>query len=211
MLYAAVALCPVPGGKVKSYDDAAVLKRRGIHSVVPVPGGLAVVADRFWRAKEAAAALTVQWDPGAGAGTSSAQFRRDYRAALDGPLQIARKDGETRLAALAKGEDAGLSWAAAKTVSRQEPQGLPQAALRKVMSADAAKLPAYAGVERGEEGYALYRITRVIVGAPREGSKAAEDFMRLDRQAEAAQLDAYVASLRAKAKIEVKPANLESK
>ena len=98
MLYAAVALCPVPGGKVKSYDDAAVLKRRGVHSVVPVPGGLAVVADRFWRAKEAAAALTVQWDPGAGAGTSSAQFRRDYRAALDGPLQIARKDGDARAA-----------------------------------------------------------------------------------------------------------------
>jgi isoquinoline 1-oxidoreductase beta subunit len=94
MLYAAVALCPVPGGKVKSYDDAEVLKRRGIHSVVPVPGGLAVVADRFWRAKEAAAALTVEWDPGAGAGTSSAQFRRDYRAALDGPLQVARKDGD---------------------------------------------------------------------------------------------------------------------
>jgi len=29
------------------------------------------------RAKEAAAALTVEWDPGAGAGTSSAQFRLD--------------------------------------------------------------------------------------------------------------------------------------
>jgi isoquinoline 1-oxidoreductase subunit beta len=101
MLYAAVALCPVPGGKVKSYDDAEVLKRRGVHSVVPVPGGLAVVADRFWRAKEAAAALTVQWDPGAGAGTSSAQFRQDYRGALDGPLQTARKKGDapTALAA----------------------------------------------------------------------------------------------------------------
>jgi isoquinoline 1-oxidoreductase beta subunit len=106
MLYAAVALCPVPGGKVKSYDDTEVLKRRGVHSVVPVPGGLAVVADRFWRAKEAAAALTVEWDPGAGAGTSSAQFRQDYRAALDGPLQIARKDGDAQ-AALASPAPAG--------------------------------------------------------------------------------------------------------
>jgi isoquinoline 1-oxidoreductase beta subunit len=96
MLYAAVTLCPVPGGKVKSYDDSAVLKRRGVHSVVPVPGGLAVVADRFWRAKEAAAALQVQWDPGQGAGTSSAAFRRDYRAALNGPLETARKEGDAR-------------------------------------------------------------------------------------------------------------------
>ena len=34
---------------------------------------------------------------------------------------------------------------------------------------------------------------------------------RFDRQAGSAQLDAYVASLRAKAKIDVKPGNLEPK
>src|SRR5262249_20794289 len=94
MLYAAVTLCPVPGGKVKRYDDTAVLKRRGVQAVVDVPGGVAVVADRFWRAKEAAAALDVAWDPGTGAGTSSTQFRRDYRAALDGALETARDDGD---------------------------------------------------------------------------------------------------------------------
>ena len=124
---------------------------------------------------------------------------------------LARKDGEEKLAALAKGGDAGLSWAPAKTVSRQDPQGLPQAALRKIMSADAARLPAYAGSERGEEGYAVYRIARVIPAEPKEGKQADQARDRFDRQAGAAQLDAYVASLRAKAKIDVKPANLETK
>ena len=72
MLYAAVTTCPVFGGSVKSYDAKATLGRRGIKTVVAVPGGVAVVADRFWRAKEALAALPIEWDYGSGAGTDSA-------------------------------------------------------------------------------------------------------------------------------------------
>jgi isoquinoline 1-oxidoreductase subunit beta len=60
---------------------------------MPIPGGLAVVADRFWRAKQGAADLPVEWDFGPGAGTSSAQFRAEYRAALDGSLVSARNEG----------------------------------------------------------------------------------------------------------------------
>jgi isoquinoline 1-oxidoreductase beta subunit len=94
MVYAAVVMCPVPGGQVKSYDAGAISKFRGVVSIVPVPNGVAVVADRFWRAKQAALALPVQWDPGKGAGTSSAQFREDYRNALKGPLQNAKSVGD---------------------------------------------------------------------------------------------------------------------
>lgn len=124
---------------------------------------------------------------------------------------LARKDGEEKLAALAKGEAAGLAWAAAKTVSRQDPQGLRPAELRKVMGADAGKLPAYTGLARGDEGFVLYRVSRVIQAAPKEGKEASESQARLDRQAGATELDAYVASLRAKAKIEIKPEALDPK
>lgn len=95
MVYAAVTLCPVPGGTVKSYDASKVAGRRGILAVVPVPNGLAVVADRFWRARQAALDLPVEWNLGAGVGTDSAMFRAAYRAALDGPLVAARNDGDT--------------------------------------------------------------------------------------------------------------------
>ena len=94
MLYAAVAACPVFGGKLKSYDAAAIKSRRGIHSVVPLEGAVAVVADRFWRAKEALLAMPIEWDAGAAGGTDSAQFRKVYREALDGPAQTARSDGD---------------------------------------------------------------------------------------------------------------------
>ena len=124
---------------------------------------------------------------------------------------LAKKEGESKLAALAKGGDAGLAWSAAKPVSRQDAQGLSQGALRKVMSADVAKLPAYTGLERGEEGYVIYRIGRVIPAPAHSAAQIAEARARYDQQAGAQQLDAYVLSLRARAKVEVRPANLEQK
>jgi isoquinoline 1-oxidoreductase beta subunit len=96
MVYAAVANCPVFGGKAKSYDEAAIKGRRGFIAVVPVENGLAVVADRFWRAKEMAAALPIVWDEGAAASTDSEKFRADYRAALDGPLANAVRRGDAQ-------------------------------------------------------------------------------------------------------------------
>jgi len=106
MLYAAVATCPVFGGKVARYDDSAVKGKRGIVAVVPVEGGVAVVADRFWRAKQALAALPIEWDKGPASSTDSAQFRKLYRDALDGPVAVARKEGDA----------AAAMAAAAKTV-----------------------------------------------------------------------------------------------
>ena len=105
----------------------------------------------------------------------------------------------------------GLAWAAAKAVSRQDAQGLSAAALRKAMMADVSKLPAYAGVERGDEGYALYRISKVIPAPAPSKEDAAKARERYEREAGAAQLDAYLFSLRARAKIEIRPENLEAK
>jgi len=94
MLYAAVVSCPVFGGTVKSYDAKAVGTRRGVKGVVPIPGGVAVVADRFWRAKEAAKVLPVTWEEGPAAKTDSAEFAAEYRKALDGPAATATQDGD---------------------------------------------------------------------------------------------------------------------
>ena len=86
MAYAAAANCPVFGGKLKSYDFSAISGRRGIIAAMPVTNGVAVVADNFWRAKEALHAMPVEWDFGPAASTDSAGFAAEYRAALEGPL-----------------------------------------------------------------------------------------------------------------------------
>ena len=104
MVYAAVIQCPVFGGKLASFDEAAIRQRRGFVACVPVENGVAVVFDRFWRAKEAANALPVTWDIGADGATDSTRFRADYRAALDGPLSncVNCGDGATAFAGAAK-------------------------------------------------------------------------------------------------------------
>jgi peptidyl-prolyl cis-trans isomerase D len=180
------------------FSPDATKQRRNTDAVEVAPGVLV-------------AARVLEYQPEALRPFGEVKAEVERRLARREAAALARKDGEAKLAELLKGGDAGLSWTAAKTVSRQEPQGLSQAALRKVMAADATRLPAYAGIERGEEGYVLFRIAKVIQAEPKTGPQAAELQARFDQQAGAAQLDAYVASLRARAKIEINPANEERK
>ena len=93
MVYAAISACPVFGGKLKSVDESPVKDRRGVLQVVRLDDAVAVVADRFWRAKEALALLKPEWDVGEAGNTDSAQFAKLYRDTLDGPMINARNDG----------------------------------------------------------------------------------------------------------------------
>src|SRR6267143_1573353 len=95
MLYAAVAQCPVFGGKVKSIDAAKVEGRRGIVKVLPMESFVAVVADNWWRAKEALRDVHVEWDIGANGNVSSASLMEFYKGGLDAQdVATSRKDGD---------------------------------------------------------------------------------------------------------------------
>lgn len=104
MVYAAAAACPVFGGKLRSYDDSQIKTRRGVLAVVPLDGAVAVVADRFWRAKEALLAMPIEWETGPAGSTDSAQFKQAYRDALDGDAAVARNDGDSATAMAAGGK-----------------------------------------------------------------------------------------------------------
>ncbi len=71
MLYAAVRACPVFGGTVAGYDAAQVKASRGVRAVLEIPGAVAVVADSWWRAEQALAALEIRWTEGEGAAHDS--------------------------------------------------------------------------------------------------------------------------------------------
>jgi isoquinoline 1-oxidoreductase beta subunit len=84
MLNAAIKDCPVFGGKIKSVDDTAVLKRPGVKKVIRVgDSAVAVVADTWWRAKTALDALKIEWDEGPNATLSSADIAATLKAGLD--------------------------------------------------------------------------------------------------------------------------------
>ncbi|MFO1217783.1 MAG: molybdopterin cofactor-binding domain-containing protein [Burkholderiaceae bacterium] len=83
LLNAAIRDCPVFGGKVRSFDAAAIAKRPGVKKVVPVgDSAVAVVADTWWRAKTALDALPIEWDEGPNAGVSSASVAATLEAGL---------------------------------------------------------------------------------------------------------------------------------
>jgi isoquinoline 1-oxidoreductase beta subunit len=79
MVYAAVRACPVPGGRLVSYDFEAIRNRPGIIAAVELEqlsdelanadlrSGIAVVADNYYRAKTALDLMPIEWDFGPGA------------------------------------------------------------------------------------------------------------------------------------------------
>jgi len=94
MMQAAIIACPVFGGTVKSVDERAIAGRRGNLQVVKLKDAVAVVADRYFRAKAALDAVAIEWEVGAAGATDSAQFRKAYIDALDQKGAVARNDGD---------------------------------------------------------------------------------------------------------------------
>ena len=103
MVYAAVVSCPEFGGKLASVDDTPAKGMRGVIAVVKLDDAVAVVADRYWRAKAALAKLQPQWASGGNSTVDSAQLAKAYRDALDGPLTSAKKVGDVAPALAAPG------------------------------------------------------------------------------------------------------------
>ncbi len=100
MLNAAIKDCPVFGGKVKSFDAAAVTKKAGVKKVVAVgDSAVAVVADTWGRAKTALDALPIEWDEGPNAGTSSSDVAQMLQAGLTADDAVAaNKVGDVKAA-----------------------------------------------------------------------------------------------------------------
>src|SRR5215468_4548330 len=84
MVYAAVKQSPVFGGKVKSFNAAAIQGMPGVIGAYEIPNGVAVVADSYWRASSALRKLPVEFEEGANAQISSESLMQQYRAAMDG-------------------------------------------------------------------------------------------------------------------------------
>ena len=89
MLNAAIKDCPVFGGKVKSFNAAAIAARPGVKKVLQVgDSAVAVVADTWWRAKTALDALPIEWDEGPNAKVSSATVAAMLKEGLDAPEAV---------------------------------------------------------------------------------------------------------------------------
>jgi len=95
MLYAAIAQCPVLGGRVRSVGSSAAEAMPGVRRVLATPSGVVVVAEHFWQALKAREALEIVWEEGANASLDNAAIRvlLDRAAAANAGL-VAKQAGD---------------------------------------------------------------------------------------------------------------------
>jgi isoquinoline 1-oxidoreductase beta subunit len=100
MVNAAIKESPVFGGKVKSFDAAAVSNMRGVKKVMQVGDtAVAVVADHWWNAKTALDKLPIVWDEGPNAKVSSESIAEMLKAGLDAEQGfVGNKAGDAKAA-----------------------------------------------------------------------------------------------------------------
>ncbi|MCD2314532.1 xanthine dehydrogenase family protein molybdopterin-binding subunit [Sphingomonas sp. IC-11] len=95
MKVAALAMCPVQGGRVKAVQDRGVKQVPGVLGVLRIDDAVAVVADHFWAAQKGLQALDVEWDLGPLATLQSNHVRdRLVAAAENGKPVLGRSVGD---------------------------------------------------------------------------------------------------------------------
>src|SRR2546425_4878122 len=98
MKTAVVARPPVFGGRVKSLDDKAARSVEGVREVFEIPlvkgTGVAVVADKFWTAKQAGDRLKIEWDLSAVEHADSGQLSAKYKEFARTPGNVAVNRGD---------------------------------------------------------------------------------------------------------------------
>ncbi|MBE0622074.1 MAG: xanthine dehydrogenase family protein molybdopterin-binding subunit [Burkholderiales bacterium] len=94
MLTALMARPPVPGGKLVSVDDSKAKAISGVKQVVQIPGGVAVLAEGFWAAKQGRDALEIKWDDGANAALSSEGVSKMLAEGAAKGGALARNEGD---------------------------------------------------------------------------------------------------------------------
>jgi len=83
MLYAAVARCPVFGGKYASVDETGAQAIPGVKQIVKLSDRVAVVAENSWAAIRGRDALEITWEEGANVSLDSQQMMSEAIARLE--------------------------------------------------------------------------------------------------------------------------------
>ena len=107
MRFAAIAKCPVFGGRPAHVDDRAAMKVPGVRQVVRIGGhanptflqpGVAVVADSTWAAFKGRDALRIEWDEGPYRDESSVTLSRQFAELAAGTGNVVRQVGDVEAA-----------------------------------------------------------------------------------------------------------------
>ncbi|MGB8708549.1 MAG: xanthine dehydrogenase family protein molybdopterin-binding subunit [Methyloceanibacter sp.] len=94
MKFAAVAACPVLGGKLAGVDDSKTMAIKGVRQVVRLDNAVAVIGDSTWAAIQGLAALDIDWDNGPNATLTTADIIKQMDTVSQKAGVVARKEGD---------------------------------------------------------------------------------------------------------------------
>lgn len=83
MKYAVLVRPPQFGSTLVKYNQTAILGMPGVLAVTETSRGVAIVAEKYWSARKAQAALDIVWREDAGAPKSSEEITRQYHLAAN--------------------------------------------------------------------------------------------------------------------------------
>ena len=141
----------------------------------------------------------------------------DVKAAIEKKLvqtratQLATQEGRNQLEQLRQGKSVEIAWDGPQMVSRADAKGLPEQVMRQVFKADTAKLPSYTGIEAPGVGFVLLKVSRVVEPEKTDRAQAKSLNEGLAQVVGEEQFNAYLASLKAKAKVKIDKEQFEKK
>ncbi|MEY4979767.1 MAG: hypothetical protein RLZZ352_2037 [Pseudomonadota bacterium] len=125
------------------------------------------------------------------------------RLTAERAAELARRQGSEQLQAWKGGAEAtGLS--PAQVVSRDKPGSLNPKVLKAALSADPKALPAWVGVDLGDQGYAVVKVDKVMPPQAREASTQAQEVQQYGQWWAAAESQAYNEVLKERLKVRIK-------
>ncbi|GAB3628718.1 Peptidyl-prolyl cis-trans isomerase D [Pandoraea terrae] len=143
----------------------------------------------------------VEYHPAATPALTAIEPQVKAKVVAELAAQAAKKDGEAKLEAMRRGGANGFDGA--QRVSRDNPGKLAPAALNAIFSADTQSLPAYVGVDQGDQGYTIYRISKVTQPTAQDPQRLAAQTQQLNQIAGQSEWNAYVAGLRERSKVKI--------
>jgi isoquinoline 1-oxidoreductase subunit beta len=90
----AVAMTPVPGGKLAGADEQKAMAVKGVRQVIKLDDAVAVVGDHYWAAKQGLAAAAPRWNDGANANVTTAGIVADMMKASQKSGAVAANVGD---------------------------------------------------------------------------------------------------------------------
>lgn len=150
------------------------------------------------------AGRVVQYLPARALPLAEVKDRVQQLYAAEKSAELARQEGQQRLASWKTNPPSATGLGAAIDIARNQPGEQPRAVVDAVMSASIEALPAWVGIDLGAAGYTIAKVNRVIPATANDAQQAAQRHQQYVQWLSSAEALAYYEMLKDRHKVQIK-------